>query len=455
MNSWDEDPDERLRWQRMFADFEVQPRSSLSRRILGQLPTGRRRKPTRWLAGAGLLLLLSTGLIYLVRPDERPESGRGNAKAVRRSTPVQPRSAGRVRPTMDPTTRLVPGGLPITDPLADEPVPNVADVRVDAPSGGISDRRPAPIGHLPAGQTKLRRGATTRLRTIPVFTNQSPSKSARSVRPRFPVESSGPVATVGNEPIAAPVERSVIQSPVKATSIVWTRLKPLGIMPLAHSLSTLSGQLAVVVATVHPVQAAVARSRPRWFIEAVPQSSFQRMSAPPALTAYLSPVSAPRAFSPATWGYQINGGIRFRRWQASLSVGQLRRWAYYTVNENRYRVAPSPTDPHQLVRETQGVAENVALPMMGAGLSQQTLLAQGRYVIELGGQVSYLLTSDQALMSLRGGIGRRLPLSRRTELQAGLTVGYGLNQLLNERQHLVIHPLLVGIGLRIQPRPTR
>ncbi|GAB3643159.1 hypothetical protein GCM10027423_37960 [Spirosoma arcticum] len=179
------------------------------------------------------------------------------------------------------------------------------------------------------------------------------------------------------------------------------------------------------------------------------------MNTPQASTAYLSPVSAPRAFSPTTWGYQINGGIRFRRWHAHLSLGQLRRWAYYTVNENRYRVAPSPTDPHQLVREMQSVAENVALPMIGAGLSQQTLLAQGRYTVEVRGQVSYLPTSDQALLSLRGGVGRRLMLSQRSELQVGLTAEYGLNPLLSEQQHLFIHPLMVGIGVRIQSRSTQ
>ena len=248
----------------------------------------------------------------------------------------------------------------------------------------------------------------------------------------------------------------VIEPPTDALPTVWAVLKPLSLAPLPSSLSALPGQLpALGSEATHPTGSAVARRRRHWFVEAVPLSSFQWMSAPPAATAYLSPNNAPAAFSPSTWGYQINGGIRFRRWQAYLSMGQLRRWAYYTVHENRYRVEPSPTNPHHLVRETYAVAENVALPMIGAGLGQQPLLGQGRYVVELGGNVSYLPTSDQALIGLRGGAGRRLPLSRRTELQAGLTVEYGLNRLLNERQHLVIHPLLVGIGIRIQPRSNR
>lgn len=478
MNSWDEDSDERLRWQRVFTDYEVQARPALSRRILDQLPTERRRQPTRWLASAALLVLLSGGLLYVARRGDGPGSGRGKATPVKGSTPSQPVAAGGVRPPAPPT------GLPLLDPLGGETVtrrqspvhplsgPEVADAReevpgVDAPRVEASAGRPTPTGHLSAGQHKLLPGAPLRVQATSLFADQRPARSARSVPPRFPTGSSDPAVTVGEEPIAAPAGRSVSHRPLPdpvwsvmpplphAASVVWTRLKPLGVVPLAHSLNAHLGQLPVVVAAVHPAEAAVARSRPRWFIEAVPQSSFQWMRTPPASTAYLSPVSAPGAFSPATWGYQINGGIRFRRWLAHLSMGQLRRWAYYTVNENRYRVTPSPTDPHQLVRETQGVAENVALPMVGAGLSQQTLLARGRYTVELGGQVSYLPTSDQALLGLRGGAGRRLLLSQRTELQVGLTVEYGLNRLLSEQQHLVIHPLVVGIGLRIQPRSTR
>lgn len=194
------------------------------------------------------------------------------------------------------------------------------------------------------------------------------------------------------------------------------------------------------------------RQRLRWFVDAVPLSSFQWMHVQPTSTVYLSQVDAPAAFSPATWGYQINGGVHLRHWQAYLTLGQLRRWAYYTVNENRYRVEPSPTNPNHLVRETYTVAENVSLPMVGIGLSQERLLAQGRYALEFGGQVSYLPTSNQSLIGLRGGASRRLVMSRRMDLQIGLTAEYGLNRLLSNQRQLAIHPMVVGIGIRIQPR---
>jgi hypothetical protein len=473
MNSWDEDPDEllRQRWQQTFANFEVQAHPSLGGRILNSIPAGRpRRRAYRMM---GLLLLTSIGLLYPLPLEERPYSG-SNAITVRRTAPIRTLSDGRIRPSETSTDRSVSVRLPRSgsrpeesavhqQPALNPPTAtNSVASRVSLPADNRTTRKPSSTE-----QARFRSRPGSHLRATPIPNDPSLAKSAPTGGFPSSVNLSGPARTIRRGSEFVPVAWSVNDSPGllaplhpitrlalnDALPVAWDLLKPLGVKRLANGLT---GQLPVAdLAVVHPTQAAGARSRPRWFLEAVPQSSFQWMRTPPASAAYLSPVSAPGAFSPATWGYQINGGIRFRRWQAYLSTGQLRRWAYYTVNENRYRVEPSPTDPHQLVRETESVAENVALPMIGAGLSQQTLLAQGRYAVDLGGQVSYLPTSDQALLGLRGGAGRRLLLSRHTELQAGLTVEYGLNRLLSERQHLLIHPLMVGIRLRIQPRSTR
>ncbi|GAB2516699.1 hypothetical protein GCM10027085_03310 [Spirosoma aerophilum] len=175
------------------------------------------------------------------------------------------------------------------------------------------------------------------------------------------------------------------------------------------------------------------------------------MSAPGTSTAYLSQVSTLAPFSPATWGYQLNGGIRFGRWQVYLATGQLRRWASYTVSENRYRIDPNVSSPNGLVRVTHSVAENVSLPMVGIGVSQYRLFSQNRYVVTLGGQVSYLPTSHQPLAGLRAGLGRQIPLRPHLAAQIGLNVEYGLNRLLDERQQLIIRPLVVGLGVQIQP----
>lgn len=105
-----------------------------------------------------------------------------------------------------------------------------------------------------------------------------------------------------------------------------------------------------------------------------------------------------------------------------------------------------------MVREKHVVAENVALSMVGGGLSQYRLLGRGRYMVDLGSQVAYSPSSGQLLASLRTGAGRRLAVSREFELQAGLMAEYGLTRLTSERQELIIHPIVVGVSIRIQPR---
>ena len=469
MNSWDEDPDEllRRRWQQTFAGFEVRPRPSLSQRILGPLTARPRRRPIRWLL-AGLLLLLSAGFIYQLRLAGHSNPEHNPAPTGRYFRPVQPLGATRVRQPGGRSGQAIPPA-PLVSPPPGETIAGrqqwvnsmygAETYGVDALSGHRT-----PLRRLPTGQIRTRREVEGI--TLPDGPRLSASVRSGGVRPPRP--SAGLADPPDYEPASALAERLVrqrhqpaavsvesVDKPVTSAVPVfrWARLKPMGMVPLLIRLGSLPGQLpALDLAPVPLVKTLVARRRLRWFIDAIPLSSFQWMSAPPTSQAYLSQVRVPGAFSAATWGYQLNGGIRWQRWQAYLSMGQLRRWAYYTVSENRYRVEPSPTDPNQLVRETYAVAESVALPMVGAGLSRQMLLARGGYTAEWGGQVLYLPTSNQALLGLRGGVRQRLALGRRSELQVGLTVEYGLNRLLSEQHQLVIHPLVVGVGLRIQPR---
>lgn len=472
MNSWDEDPDERLRrrWQQVFADFEVQARPSLSGRILNALPAGHRHR--RAYRMVGLLLLVSVGLLYPFRLEERPYSAR-KVTMVRRTTPNQPLPDSRIPSSEASGGRSIPPRLPVGNTWPGEaivhrpPAVNLSTGTGEAASwvvgsvGIHTTRKPSSTD-----QVRLRSSTGLHLRTTAVPADQSPVRLVRSGGTRLPVPLAGSGATGGSKPewvqvwgagrdnsspLSSP-QSSVIQSPANTLPVVWTRLKPVGILPLSSRLSTLPGQRPIIdIVPSHPVEAVVVRRRRHWFAEVVPLNSFQWMSVSPVATAYLSQVKAPAAFSPTTWGYQVNGGIRWQHWQAHLSVGQIRRWAYYTVNENRYRVEPRPDDPNQLVRETHTVVENASLPMMGVGLSQETLLDRGRFAIELGGQATYLPTDRQALIGLRGGVGRRLAMGR-TIMQVGLRAEYGLNRLLNEQQQIVIHPLMVGIGFRIQPR---
>ncbi|MCX6213663.1 hypothetical protein [Spirosoma sp.] len=474
MNSWDEDPDERLRqrWQRAFADFEVQPRSALNRRVLNQLRAGRHRRRAVWLA-VGLLLLLGVSLIYPLGFRERPDRMH-TSTLNRRARPTVPHP---VRPMRQPTAPIerptrsdravttLPTGQSITDSRS-------AVHARRAPGLEITHRKSA-RGNVVTAEalvgwqrnTERARRHTEAGRTpsiTPVFVDQPHAISSRSRGTRSSVQSADLTGTVSPAWQSAPVEPPVNDnqssfSPLSGSQplnrpehILWAQLKPTGLLLMPGQLSTLPDHIHPFDRVASPTAKSTgAQPGWHWFVEVGPLSSFQRMSAPPAASLHLSQVEAPAAFSPATWGYQLNGGIRFQRWQAHLTIGQIRRWAYYTVNENQYRVESGPTNTSRLVRESYRVTENVALPMIGAGLSQTHHL--GRFDVAVGGELSYLPSSKQTLIGLRGGVSHGLSLSQRMELQIGLRGEYGLNRLLNEQGQLAIHPLLLGIGFRLQP----
>lgn len=476
MNSWDEDPDELLRqhWQQTFADFEVQARPSLSRRIMSTLATGHPRKRAFRMANLLLMLLLGAALFYPVQLGETPKFTERYPAGRLRTSPVQPHSRSRNALATVPTGRSTPMGLPVPDPQANgsvtvwqPPAYLKTAPRTEASGVEASARRHRPTRQLSGTPPVSDRRVVMKSGPNPISTSRLLAKRVRAPRNNAPVKPSNSVALGDYERLSAPdgqltnlnkfsllPDSSLVvsQSPSGAFSTDIARLNPKGITSLSNKLRILPGQLPTIRSEPQASSASVVVRYRHWFVEAVPLSCFQWMSTSPVSTAYVSQVNSLAAFSPATWGYQLNGGIYFQRWQAHLSVGQLRRWAYYTVNENRYRVEPSPTNPHHLVRETQGVAENTSLPVIGAGLSRVTLLAQGRYAVELGGQVSFLPTSGQRMVSTRGEIGRRLAINRNVALQVGITAEYGVNRLVSEQQQLVIHPFMVGIGLRVQPR---
>lgn len=468
MNSWDEDPHERLRQrlQAVFADHKVPASSSLRHRVLDPLRAARRRRRAYWMVGVGLLLLMG-GVFDKSQPTKRLARGGGKITSVPMTTALQPlpRHAGRQPTTL--TGQSIGPGVAEASPVVGR---GPARQKTHATSEVVVLAKPrTPFRSftarqgLPAARFRRKKQATERPADALLM------RSARLNRPDFLRPSSGQTQTDGRRkrgriPLAESMNALHPTLPADAhlpgpsawaesRPVPYGLLRPLGLSLFLNQLRVLPNQLqALRLADDHAIRGAVAPRVIHWFVEAEPLSSFQWMSAPPSSTVYLSHVKAPAAFSAATWGYQLNGGIRFQHWQAYLSVGQLRRWAYYTVTENRYRLEPSPANPYQLERETNTVVENVSLPMVGAGLSQLQFLSQGRYVLELGGHLSYLPTRGQGLIGLRGGVGRRLLLSQRTELQVGLRVDYGLTRQFSEQQQLTIHPFIMGIGLRIQPR---
>ncbi|GAB3980188.1 hypothetical protein GCM10028806_47190 [Spirosoma terrae] len=473
MNSWGEDPDEllRQRWQQTFAEFEVQSRPSVRRRIFGQLTAQNQPKSTTWLVGIVLLLLFSFVLVYTIRRSDRSASVQSSSANVQLTSPTHTERATARRPTIPAkhatsldkfeTVPRVNGILAEQRLMNHQPI--ISNTESDV-AKGQSKRHGTPTNRFRL-RAKSNLPLTDFYRPGRPFVESAPFSGTRSPITLPPVvgisNRQGVADLVEHVDKAASdstVENHVLSSrPATSFSpLIFAQLQVRALSALPSSIRTLPNRLPVEELVILSAAGAEHPSRQynQWFVEAVPLSSFQWMSTSSTSTAYLTQVNAPAAFSPATWGYQINGGVRWQHWQAYLSIGQLRRWAYYTVNENRYRMESTPSNSYQMVREKHVVAENVALSMIGGGISQYRLLGQGRYMVELGSQVLYSPTSGQTLASLRGGVGRRLPLpvSQLFELQTGLMAEYGLTRLMSEQQQLIIHPIVVGISIRVQPR---
>ena len=282
-----------------------------------------------------------------------------------------------------------------------------------------SAKRRSPIGQLAGKPTGSGRRVGVTSGRNPIRTRRLLATLIRSPYTDVPVRTSPPVAIGDHKRLSALVGPSISpdslgslsdsflsvgQTPSSAFPTAIARLNPKGIRVLFRELRVLPGQLPAIGLASQQSSVPVADRRRYWFVKAVPLSSFQWMSTSPISTAYVSHVTPLGAFSPATWGYQVYGGICLQRWRAYLVTGQLRRWAYYTVNQNSYRLEPSPTNPCLTVRETDTVVENRSLSVIGGGLSQVTFLAQGRYAVELGGQISFLPANGQQMVSLRGGV---------------------------------------------------
>jgi hypothetical protein len=471
MNSWDEDPERllRQRWQQTFSEFEVQSRPSVRRRILSQITVQNRPKPTTWLVGGVLLLLFSAVLVYTIRRGDRTESDQVSRANVRLTpatraegvTARRPANSARRATSSEPfETGLLVNGAVVEQRLMIHQS-TLSSKKTDAVKGSFRRHmRSANRLHLRV-KSKLPLADSYAIgRPFVKKGRFSGNRFSHALLPAVEVSNRQRAEglmkqtdSVNRNHIIANHELGGLPAPA-ASPVVLAQLEIPVLSFLPSSLRALPNRLPMQQSVLPSATNAEKRFRQhrQWFVETVPLSSFQWMSTSSTSTAYLTQVNAPAAFSPATWGYQINGGVRWQNWQAYLSLGQLRRWAYYTVNENQYRMESSPTNTYQMVREKHVVAENVALSTIGGGISQYRFLGQGRYMVELGSQVVYSPTSGQILAGLRGGAGRRLPISRRLELQTGLMAEYGFTRLMSERQELVIHPIVVGVSIRIQPR---
>ncbi|RYC69843.1 hypothetical protein [Spirosoma sordidisoli] len=451
-NSWDEDPHAlmRQRWQQAFADHRMPARPDLTRRIFDSLNAGRRRRwAYRTVKLLGSLLLLLGGGVGLNPLVERPGRSTGQTNRIESAQPVS--MTGQTLPQPRAIDARADRGIEqqrtAATTLADR-----KDIHPVLPTEGVTrpgitrptrfGGKPTPVYRVAAKETSSKRSTRFDLPGKRPSVQDNPVPDEYLVSPNAQLTDQSQPDILGAA-VSGPMDR-----------VVWERLKPLSLLPPTGTFDNhLRLPSALDVTVQHLTRPVTARRSGRWFAEITQLSHFQLMTAPPNATAYLSSVGSPAAFSPTTWGVQMAGGLRWSRWQLHGSIGYLRRWAYYTVSENSYHLRSAPDNAYQLVRETYAVAENKRLPLVGLGVSQQQLLFRGRYAAELGGQISYLPTINQSLLALRGGIARQLPLVRGVELRVKLKVDYGLNQLRDEANQLTLRPLMVGIGIQVQPRP--
>lgn len=461
MNSWEKDPDEllRRRWQKVFNEFEVQPRPALTRQILGRPVSGKQLK-RRLLVSVciGLFIALTPLAIYrdmvpqqtITRlPVQRKEQiSIQGIKALQPATGLLRTSGQTIKPASDNTDRVA---------LRRKDTGFVAEQ---------ADRLPVTVttGKQNAGKQVRDSGLKTADGNVPFVGRKTQDTGSRVAAIRTGIKS-GPARHLQTDSVAAEISLTGAAPPLHTGSDSLTTAGFALVIPVvdhpyrmqyinARRLLTLPGIpiLTSIADSSAPVVPDAPRKQLRWFAEVLPQSSFQQMHVSQTVPGYLTPAGVPVAFAPATWGYQLHGGFRFGPFETYLVAGHLRSWASYTVHENRYRVEPGSATAYSAVRETYTISENRLLPLIGLGINQDKLLFKGRYQAGFGGQLLYLTASSRTLADLRAKAGRVF-CKWNYSWFTGLSVDYGLNHLMSEHKHLAIRPLLVGVVLRIQPKP--
>lgn len=471
MNSSDDSIDRQLRrqFQQVFDAFEVAPADSLKARIWKARPNA---APYRYLWSSVLLIgvLLLTGGVYYrslfvfptvserkneVDPRVRPSPIRSTVDVAA----TAPRSKDRMwREAVRPV--LMPGKRSDADKPAEVSTPSgpvLAQRMAKATGAGRRSqatrwgRMKKRISQIPVDQT------TSADLSISIAQSATISKKPPQLSPPTLERLTDDGATLPRTASSPATESSRLVSdanvafaePIKA----WPTLQPIGWRPA----SGLSAELTRTI-MVSPPPASALTSQPvrpaplRWFVRVAPLSTSQRMTVVAKPGTRVAHVDVPSAWSGETWGYQLSGGITWRQWDVYVSYGQVRRWAYYQLATNDYEVEPVGINEYQVTRRARTVAENVSLPMLGAGLSRQyTLGRQKRYYGRIGGQVTYAPNSRQTLAWTQASLGLNLSLGQTYQLQVGPVVDYGLSRLWSTERQLRIHPYLAGFSITLRP----
>ncbi|WP_375447542.1 hypothetical protein [uncultured Fibrella sp.] len=460
MNSSDDSTDKALkeRFQQVFKDFERTPSRSLKKRIWQQIAAAPTRR-SRYVALAVLLLLLIGGALYGPRRTQirRAPNGQSNRLVFgqsRRPIPgqtnaVSPQAQTRSAVTLDRVAVVANGDRATDQPVGSSAQPTIQKVQSDNLVSDTKATLPRQSVYAPtvarAGRSRL---ATNQVRLSPVL-NQANQSVDRG--PTFRTEKQA------NPNLALSTPVRILSGPAVSDRIVGQEAL-IGLQPVAIRQSRVPVYTITrpMVQLPQQLTEATAESRPvplRWLASVSPLSTFQLMTIMARPETYVQQVDAPSSFSSPTWGYQVSGGLVWQQFAVQLTVGQLRRWAYYDLATNEYRIEPTGLNEYRVTRLGRSVAENSSLTMLGAGLTKEYTLGKrpGRYAARVGGQGTYLPATGQTLLWGQAALTMGIPLKNAYSLQLGPTVQYGFSPIFSNDRQLVIHPFLVGASLTIRP----
>lgn len=478
MNSSNDPLDKRLqqRFQQLFASEDTVVDDALKQQIWNRLPPTAPR--THLSAGlllllSGILICVSIGLYY----------GSASVVSMSRQVYLSVRHAAGQYPASHPqTVRTSPSRLSrspresvVAHPLEaidhsvskpDRQSTELSDVSLhslvlDAPHTKRSDKAilsPKAVsrrnGHKRI-DLRLKESEPVGLVHGPTMTlSAGPSRNKhkqRRVLTGSAISATGLVSLptlpeVGND--------SLVNEPV----INWAPLQATRHVAIGSADSPLSAQLNQRVDFLTPLTTSAKTASKQlthavdWFFSAAPFSTYQRMTIVPKTDTYVRNVTSPNPWSSQTWGYQLSGGIRWSGWDVALSYGQLRRWAYYDRAIDAYEIKPSGPTAYQVTRQTEAVAEDVALSLVGIGIARtQEWSKHRRYYARAGAQLSYVLPTHQALGWLETSWGLTLPVGNQYRLQVGPRLAYSLSDIWSTDRQLRIHSYTAGLSLTIRP----
>ncbi|GAB4022221.1 hypothetical protein [Spirosoma koreense] len=461
MSSSDDHYDKKLRkhFQDVFDDFEVQPSASLKERIWQFItqPTVARRE--YGLLAFSLVLLLGTGFFYQ-QYGSRLQSYQTKLRQAKQVTPVQPVEPGtqvatKKLPTPEYSHAPSTAGRPTVGTAGSEGERKLTETAQQPDVRSVEQPKPVALKHeselgLESRKDIQKRGAkfwtiekasATFAETIPPGPSVAKSTELRTKTPEIPLST----------PFVQP-EIAIALGTEKAVS--WHALQPLSLRSVGGLRAQISRNVVARSFIATSLERPITPKTPvRWLLDGSPLSTYQLMTVVDKPDAYVQRVEAPAAFSGPTWGYQLRGGIEWRQLDLTLSLGQIRRWAYYDLATNTFQVEALGAKQYRVTRLEAPVAENVSMTMLGASVRKLHSLggANSRFFVRLGGDLTYVPDTRQSLIWASAMVGATLPLLKTYQLQLGPTVEYGFSRIWSTERQLIIRPYLVGASITLRP----